>query len=94
MEGETDEKVVWGRIIRACIHLLSAAMLTEEGQKPSFYANCRHDYMCTSPGSAAHSKMRGKSESVSLFFFFFIGFCQLLLLKHFHEHAIAGVPKT
>lgn len=32
------------------------------------YANGHHDYMCTSPGNAARSKMRGESESVSHFY--------------------------
>lgn len=62
-EGETDEKVVWGQIIRACIHLLGAAMLTGGGTKAVF--------TCVLPLGVRRSQMRDKSESVSLFFFFF-----------------------
>lgn len=47
--------------------------------------------MCTSPGSAAHSKMRGKSESVSHFYWIFASFflntsMNMLLLECQKKH--------
>lgn len=63
-EGETDEKVVWGQIIRACIHLLGAAMLTGGGTKAVF--------TCVLPLGVRRTVKCETNRNLCHFFFFLL----------------------